>query len=259
MNYWQLDESANGFIGTCVVGATGRIFGGHTLAHSLTAAALTVGDSRPPSSLHAVFLAPGDPDGTVEFHPRVLKRGRTLHTVRVEAHQPRRQILEAVISFCEERPSPEFQTTPPDAPGPHLLFRESPSSTRPARRPFEVKPVSTRADSEGFCVWIKLKDPFVGHPPFMHAAMLVYAIDFLISESARTHLDPEGPGTYVGASLDHAMWFHRPFRIDEWLLVHGQSSSHSSNRALCSAAVYSEDGALVSTAKQEALFRGPAL
>lgn len=252
----QLVSAPGGFTGICTAGAGVRIFGGHSLSHSLNVASLAIDHSRTVSSLHAVFLSPGNASEPVLFSAEPLKRGRALDTVRVGAVQDERQILESLVTFHDGEESIEFQavapeTIPAEALSDDPLHRHSGSD---ARSPFHCRTVPSDPREPQVRTWIRLREAAGDAPSLLHQAALTYALDFLITKAAHNPIDEEGV-RHLGASLDHAMWFHRRFRVDEWLLVEATSNTFAGSRSLSHASVYDHAGRLVSSASQEALLR----
>ncbi len=254
----QLVPGPDGFTGVCVPGAGTRIFGGHSLSHSLLAASTAIAHSRTASSLHAVFLAPGRAADPVLFSPEALKRGRAFDVIRVAASQGERQILETVVSFHDGEPGLEYQEDPPEAVSFESLeddpLRRYGASD--ARAPFHCRTVPHDPTLPRMQTWIKAVDR-LDDDPLQHQAALTYALDFLITRTAHNPIDGDGV-RHQGASLDHTMWFHRPFRADEWLLVDVTAVSFFGSRSLARASIFDTDGTLVSSATQEALLRHPA-
>lgn len=247
----DLRREDDGYIGWCVNGRGERIFGGATLAHSVRAAELTVGGARRIDALHALFLSPGSTRSPVRYRPSYLKRGRSIDVVSVEAAQADRVILTAHVTFHDGDDSSEYQDAAPAVPRPGRLgAREDllAAGGEAVRRPFEVRPVPRTGSEPRLDAWIRLRD---AAEPASHAALLAYAMDFLITRAAHVPLDP-AQVNLIGASLDHAMWFHRPFDVREWLLVSSTATTFSRSRSLCHAEVFDESGRLVATGAQEA-------
>ena len=253
----QLDPTPEGFIGICAAGAGTRIFGGHSLAHSLIAASAAIARTRLASSLHSVFLSPGSSSDPVLYSPTPLKRGRAFDVVRVAASQGERQILETLVSFHDGEAGLQFQEQAPevasfDSLDDDPLHRHSSSD---ARAPFQCRTVPYDPRRPRMQTWIKAVDE-LDDDPIQHQAALTYALDFLITKTAHNPIDTEDV-RHRGASLDHAMWFHRPFRADRWLLVDVTATSFFGSRSLARASIFDRDGMLVSSATQEALLRHP--
>lgn len=254
--------------GMSVPGGAERIFGGHVLAQALVAAARAAGDRHPPNSLHAYFVGPGRPDIDVEYECEVLKAGRSIDLVSVRGRQLDRTVLALTASFHTPEPSREFEEPAPDVTSPESLesIDYIPPRTNPGvRAPFEIRYVDDtfrdtdppqsdpRAD-----VWIRAKYPVASSALLDHAALLAYAVDFLMTRASHMPLRVDGR-RMSGSSLDHAMWFHRPFRVDEWLLVSSRGVSFAGSRALTACRVFDRAGSLVASADQEAMLRPAAL
>ena len=192
----------------------------------------------------------------------VLKRGRAIDVVTVRARQQARIVMSVDVSFHDPEGGSELATTIPDAGDPDTL---PPSSYRPpqtlpsVRAPFEVKYADAQhgnsdpANSGPLVnAWIRTRNPVGSSAPVVHAALLAYAVDFLITRPIRRSL---GNPSMAGASLDHSMWFHRSFAIDDWVLVSGIAWSFADGRGLASASIFRRDGAHIASATQEALLR----
>ena len=254
----QLTREPAGYTGICAAGYGSRIFGGHSLSHSLIAASAAIEHSRTASSLHAVFLSPGRAADPVLYSPSTLKRGRAFDAVRVGASQGDRQILETIVSFHDGEPGLEYQEMPPEI-APVDSLEDDPLrryAASDARAPFQCRTVPHDPRLPRIQTWIRAIDR-LSDDPLQHQAALTYALDFLITRTAHNPIDTEEV-RHQGASLDHTMWFHRPFRADEWLLVDATAVSFFGNRSLSCASVFDTGGALVSSATQEALLRHPA-
>jgi acyl-CoA thioesterase-2 len=250
------------FSGMCIDGRIGRVFGGQTLAQALRATSLALSETRAPNSLHAYFISPGRSDAPVEFAVAPIKSGRSLDVADVRAEQDGRTLLSAIVSFHGVEESIEFQVAMPDVPPPEDLESSvyRPPHTNPAvRAPFDIRyPPSTTAAGASrapaqVLTWIRTHAPVRSDAPVDHAALLAHAVDFLLTRAAHVALD-DAPA-HIGASLDHAMWFHRPFRMDEWLMVSSEALTFAGSRSLCTAHIFMRDGRLVATASQEALIR----
>jgi acyl-CoA thioesterase-2 len=247
----------------CIEGAIGRVFGGQTVAQALRASSLALGSDRAPNSIHAYFVAPGVAQESMIYSPQVLKRGRSIDIVRAEAHQAERLILTAIVSFHRPEESIEFQRSMPATTAPENLSSSdfAPPGTNPlVRAPFDLRYVNY---SEGLeaggpgaekLVWLKTRDLVESDREADHAALLAYASDFLVTRAAHGELQHQGV-TLTGTSIDHSMWFHRPFRVDDWLLVENEGLSFSSGRAFSRSHVFDRGGDLVASVTQEAILR----
>jgi len=252
----------------------GAIFGGQVLGQALSAAAQTVPDDRPVHSLHGYFLRQGDASRPVVYDVDRIRDGKSFNTRRVVAIQNGRAIFNLAASFQRIEPGYDHQTSMPDVPGPDELASELelaqqradqiPPKLRRialAERPIEIRPVEpqnplrpekrppTRA------VWFRAADPLPDDSA-LHRCVLAYASDF---QFLGTAMQPHAiswlmPGMQV-ASLDHAMWFHRPFVVDDWLLYSIESPSASGARGLVRGQLFTRDGLLVASTVQEGLMR----
>lgn len=255
----RVDERT--FSGRCLTGARGRIFGGQVAAQALRAATLTAPDGRPVQSVHCWFLRPGDPDTDVTYGTTVLKGGRSLTTMRVDCTQGDRLIFTATASFHDAEPGADFQATAPQALAPLLCppVETVPPGTNPeVRRPVEFRypdPASTSEEPAPphQLTWMRSRTE-VGDDPAVHACVLTYLTDLTLPRTA--HMPLRRPAvTRIGASLDHTLWFHRPFRTDEWLLFDQEAVSYAGARALSHGRLFTADGVLVASASQESLIR----
>lgn len=255
----------------------GRVFGGQVLAQSLVTAARTVDPGRLPHSVHGYFLRPGDADRHIMFMVERLRDGRSFSARRVHALQRGKPILTITASFQETQPGLEHTDSPPSTTPPPesvpsaidlLGSMAHPVATfwtqtaafdlRHVEEPIYLHP-GRRATSRQM-VWMRARGamPDVPQSDALHRALLAYACDQVMLEPLlRRHGHSwASPGLSI-ASLDHAMWFHRPARVDEWLLYVQDAPSASGGRGLGAARVYREDGTLVATVAQEGMVRVP--
>lgn len=253
-----VQEHARGFVGQCHAGRATRIFGGHTLAHALVAASRRLDHTREVSSLHALFLAPGDTTASVYYVAHDLKRGRSFDVVRVAGTQDMRQVVDVTVSFHDGEPSSDYHSEPPHVVSPHELVPDPPrpGANPVVREPFDIRTVPSDRSLPKTSTWIRSKQSLADAGTHQHKAALAYAIDFLITHTAHNPLD-ESAGAYLGASLDHAMWFHQPFCIDDWLLIHTETTAFIGARSLSHSQIFNQKGGLVASATQEALLRPP--
>jgi acyl-CoA thioesterase-2 len=245
-----------------------NVFGGQVLGQSLRAAAVTV-ENRRPHSLHSLFILPGNLRLPIDYEVERVRDGGTFSTRRVVAMQEGRRIFVTSISFQSAEDGLSHQKPAPPHADPESLtsnletWREQAAATK---RPFQPVPVDFRADHDGDILrghadapskqlWtrapIRLPDD-----PLVHEALCAYVSDYgLLLTSLQPH------GIFIGdprlqiASLDHTIWFHRPFRMDEWLLFAMESPNASGGRGLCFAYAYNRNGELVATVAQEGLIR----
>lgn len=256
------ERTAGHYEGVCIDGTIGRVFGGQALAQALRAASATVDDARPVHSLHAYFVSPGRSAEPIDYRTRAVKTGRTLDVVSVESAQAQRTLVTAQASFHHPEDGATFQLPMPRVADPDELPPSPyvPPGTNPAvRAPFDVRYAEVRTDGSApraaaeVNSWVRTRNSVDSDRSIDHAALLVFSIDFLLTRAAHVALGDSSP--QVGASLDHTMWFHRPFRSDDWLLVSSEGIVFAGSRSLCTAHVYTRDGTLVATATQEALIR----
>ena len=253
----------------------GRVFGGQVLAQSLVAATRTV-EGRPVHSLHGYFLRPGDIELPITFSVDRLRDGRSFSTRRVQAYQKGEPIFSMIASFQETDPGLEHQDEfPLDIPAPETLpsaaelIGDNPHPVAQywaKARPFDMRhvgsPIYFSVKGEPVAhqaVWIKALGDMSADAQ-LHTAALAYASDYSILESIyRRHgIAWSHPGL-KSASLDHAMWFHREPKVDEWMLYVQESPSASGGRGLSLGRIFSQDGRLLATIAQEGMVRVPEL
>ncbi len=273
-----LDLSGSGteFVGKSQWMPHGRVYGGQVLAQSLIAAARTVTEERIIHSMHGYFLRAGDMNLPVNYSVDVLRDGRSFSTRRVQGFQNDEPIFSMIASFQEVDPGIEHQDDfPAGIPDPETLpsaqeylgdnphpvaqywAKARPFDMRHVGSPiyFEVsgKPVAHQA------VWIKSLGNLPDDPA-IHRAALAYASDYTILESIyRRHGIAWGHPGLKSASLDHAMWFHREGRADQWLLYVQESPSAHGGRGLALGKIFTRDGRLLATVAQEGMVRVPEL
>lgn len=252
---------------------SGRAFGGQVAAQALVAAARTVKD-RAAHSLHGYFILPGDLDLPIIYEVDRIRDGRSFTTRRVVAIQKGRAIFNLSASFQIEEGGVDHQTEMPEVTGPEGLSREldlirAEAERIPERvravytqdRPIEFRPLDPvdRFDPERrrACkyVWFRAVER-VPDQSLCHQAVLAYASDYgLLPTAFLPHgLTLMQPHLQV-ASLDHALWFHRPFRVDDWLLYAMDSPSAHGARGFTRGSIFRRDGALVASVAQEGLMR----
>ncbi len=240
-----------------------RVFGGQVLAQALMAGGSTVTDERLPHSLHGYFLRAGDPTTPIVYVVEDTRDGRSFSTRRVIARQHGRPIFHMTASFQVAEEGLEHQDDMPVTPAPHALPSLRDRLVAGGRAPDEwdaldVRYVPLVDDGDpGLQVWLRTAGP-LPDDELRHAATLAYASDLtlLAAASVPHHFRPDAPPLLI-ASLDHAMWFHRPVRVDEWLLHDQESPSASGGRAIARGRVFDLEGRLVATTVQEGLFRLP--
>ena len=252
-----------------------RIYGGQVIAQSLLAAYETVED-RTCHSLHCYFIRPGDPSIPIVFEVDRSRDGGSFTTRRVIAVQHGQQIFNLAASFQTAEDGFDHQSDMPQAPAPEAV--ESDSERRRAiaakapsqdedwidrHEPIEMRTVGGRFDVANPApqdpsqqVWFRAKDP-LGDDPRMHQVILAYASDMsLLGTSIRPHGVSWRTSGFQTASLDHAMWFHRPTDFNQWHLYQQESPSASSGRGFNLGYIYrASDGVLVASCAQEGLMR----
>lgn len=253
----QLD--ANYFRGYSPEGPWPRIFGGQVLGQALMAAGRTLETTdRVVHSLQSYFLLAGDPQVPIMFEVDRIRDGRSFTTRRVRAFQKGDAIFALSASFHVTEDGPEHQPPAPDVPGPEAVDG-GPGPFARARQewgvPFDFRWIDRPERSEQM-MWLRADGP-LPDDPLVHASLLAYASDFgLVSVIAQPHTSgTDWPTGFMMASLDHTMWFHRPFRVDEWLLYARHSPTATGARGLAFGAVTTEDGTLVASVAQEGLVR----
>jgi acyl-CoA thioesterase-2 len=264
------------FIGPSQWMPHGRVYGGQVLAQSLVAATRTVDDARVAHSLHGYFLRAGDITLPITFSVDRLRDGRSFSTRRVQAYQNGEPIFSMIASFQDVdpglehfEPMPDGITPPEQLPSAAELMGDNPHPVAQywsKARPFDLRhveePIYFTVDGAKVAkqaVWLKA----LGDLPEdanLNQAALAYLSDYTILESIyRRHgIAWSHPGL-KSASLDHAMWFHRPVKVDEWLLYVQNSPSAQGGRGLAMGHIYSREGSLVATVAQEGMVRVPEL
>ncbi|RGE22520.1 acyl-CoA thioesterase II [Leucobacter sp. wl10] len=252
----------------------GRSFGGQVLGQAIAAAGTTVPSDRAIHSMHGYFLRPGDSEERMTFEVDRLHDGRSFSTRRTQAYQGGQVLMSMIASFQEQDPGLEHQEPFElgTLPGPDSLpsvwekYGHLTSSGRASwvmNRPFDFRylesdiilDVAERSNRQR--VWLRSRDTFDA-PALLHAAALAFASDYLLLEPVmRRHGVPWATPALRGASLDHAMWFHRPFRIDEWLLYELHSPTAQGGRGLAHGRFYDREGSLVASVSQETMIRLP--
>ncbi len=252
-----------------------RVFGGQVLAQAVSAAYLTVPEERLLHSLHGYFVLPGDTEQPIVFSVEHIRDGGSFTTRAVRAIQHGKAIFYLTASFQKIQDGYDHQVTAPQVPGPaELVSWEGiakqfgdvlpPGIKRflDIERPLEFRPVEfenpfTAEPREAYRhVWLRTKGRIASDNPRLHQQILAYASDYNLLTTA---LIPFGKATDLRgiqlASLDHAMWFHRPFRADEWLLYAIDSPSASGARGFSRGNFFDQEGRLVASVVQEGLMR----
>jgi len=250
-----------------------RVFGGQVLGQALTAASYTV-EGRQVHSLHAYFLVGGDVNAPIVYEVDVARDGKSFSNRRVVAIQHGQPIFNMTASFQVPEQGLDHAAEMPQVPGPDGLadVRELPPDVLekvPEKmrrflthdRPFEFRPVEPihviappRAEPVRH-IWVKTVDR-LPDDPHLHRNVLAYVSDYqLVSTATLPHGIHFAEGNVQLASLDHAMWFHRPFRADEWLLYAMESPNASGGRGLALGRIFTRDGTLVASTAQEGVVR----
>jgi acyl-CoA thioesterase-2 len=261
------------FTGTSQWEPLGRVFGGQVMAQSLVAAQRTIGDERAVHSLHAYFLRPGDLSIPITFTVDRIHDGRSFATRRTQASQDGVPILSMIASFQTLDDGLDHQVDmPSDLPGPDdvpsdaelLSAVDHPVARAWADRPFDMRhvpsPVYFSIDGARVAhqaVWMRATSPLPDDLD-LHRAALLYASDYTLLETIyRRHGVPMITRGLKAASLDHAMWWHRPGRADEWMLYVQESPNATGGRGLALGRIYDRSGRLLASVAQEGMIRVP--
>jgi acyl-CoA thioesterase-2 len=264
------------FRGTSYDIGSGSVFGGQALAQSLVAAQRTLDHpDRVAHSMHGYFILPGDVEAPIVYQVDRLRDGSSFTTRRIIAVQHGRAIFNMAASFQTPEPGPAHQTDMPDVPPPDALKSDMelmrqikdriPERLQPLyteERPVEVRrvdPVNPFAPAPSEPInpmWMRARGALPNGEPLMHQAVFAYMSDYGLLDTAlrphgRSFLDPK----MQLASLDHAMWFHRPFSMNEWLLYSAESPAAHGARGFVRGHVFTQDGQLVASVAQEGLTR----
>ena len=251
----------------------GRVYGGQVLAQSIVAASRTLPENRSVHSMHGYFLRPGDSARGITFAVDRIHDGRSFSTRRTQAYQEGVPIFSMIASFQDEDPGADHQAPMPEGlPEPeelpdiesHLeglhpmskrLFTDRPVDLRHVPSPIYLTVQGERTPSQA--VWMRVRRR-IGDDPALHRAALAYISDLTIQESIlRAHgVAWSTPGLKV-ASLDHAMWWHRPGRVDDWVLYVQESPSARGGRGLATGRIYTRGGELLASVAQEVMVRIP--
>ncbi|MCM2402231.1 acyl-CoA thioesterase II [Rhizobium sp. S153] len=251
-----------------------RVFGGQVIAQALMAAQRCVATDRFVHSLHAYFMRPGDPAVPIIYQVERIRDGASFTTRRVVAIQHGKAIFSMSASFQLDEEGLDHQVEMPDVPAPESLMGEkefrdvflakAPDAVRRywgRERPIEIRPVSLvhylsdeKLEPKAH-IWVRTSAP----PPddrHYQAAILAYLSDMtLLDTSLYAHGTSIFDPSLQAASLDHAMWFHRPTRLDDWLLYTQDSPSASGARGMTRGSIYSREGVLIASVAQEGLIR----
>ena len=272
LNLKQVDETT--FVGRTQWMPHGRVFGGQVLAQSLTAAQRTVAASRPVHSLHSYFLRAGDIHKEITFEVEILRDGRSFSARRVRALQDDVPIFVLSASFQEPADGANHQEQMPqglpdplslpsasdllskfDHPATNYWSKARPFDLRHVGEPIYLQPAKDQSADQ--MIWFKA----IGELPqdaSVQTAALAYASDYTILESVlkRHGLSWAHRGLNT-ASLDHAMWFHAPAQVNDWMLYVQHSPAAQSGRGLAMGSIFSKDGVLLASIAQEGMVRVP--
>ncbi len=253
------------------------VFGGQVVSQALVAAQRSLDDVRAPHSLHAYFLQPGNLRRPIRYSVERLRDGRSFSARRVQALQDGKPILSMIASFQDAEDGYEHSAQMPETPSPErlrpltdvreewirempelhpfvqtLLRRDFPVEFRPAQR---WNPLRAQHDEPRHAVWFRMTEG-IPDDPAVHRALLAYASDFyLLSVTVRPHGQAWYAPNLMVASIDHALWFHRPVRVDDWLLYSMESPAAQGSRGLAMGRIWNRDGRLVASVAQEGLIR----
>jgi acyl-CoA thioesterase-2 len=250
-----------------------RVYGGQVAGQALVAAGRTVDPSRVVHSLHGYFVRPGDPVEPIEYQVENIRDGRSFSVRRSVALQHGKTIFFMSASFHRTEDGLDHQGPAPlDVPGPDEVptmtdrlaryperlgiwsLVPHPIDVRYVGEPGWVRPGDRPADPRQRA-WMRI-DGKLPDDPLLHACALTYASDTTLLDAVLSvHGEVWGPGGVIGASLDHALWFHRPFRADEWFLYDCWSPSASGARGLANGRMFTADGRHIASAVQEGLLR----
>ncbi|HEY2129910.1 MAG TPA: acyl-CoA thioesterase II [Streptosporangiaceae bacterium] len=236
-----------------------RVFGGQVAGQALVAAGRTVPADRAVHSLHAYFIGPGDPVVPIVYLVDRVRDGRSFTTRRVSAIQHGKTIFTLSASFHLDEPglshgSPMPAVTPAESipPVSHEFFAGNPIDLRFVGPPVGIAPNDV---TEHSLVWLRA-DGELPDDPLLHVCLMTYVSDLTLLDTVlRRHGISWADGQISGASLDHAMWFNRPFRADRWLLYDQESPSAAGARGLARGQVFTDQGELVVSVVQEGLIR----
>ena len=251
-----------------------RVFGGQVIGQALVAAVRTVEASRPPHSMHAYFILPGDPKVPLIYDVDRIRDGKSFTTRRVTARQHGQPIFSMLVSFHDYEEGFDHQAAMPDVTPPEQLPNETemrekllPAMPDPVRRyyererPIEMRPVEfdryggKKYPDGRFHLWFRTTGRLPDDPA-IHQCVLAYASDLTLLDASLTrHGRTLFENKFMAASLDHALWLHRPFRADEWLLYAQDSPNLHGSRGFARGLIFTRDGTLIASVAQEGLVR----
>ena len=270
----RLDD--NLFRGYGTWGSGVRLYGGQVLSQAMSAAQQTITPAFVLHSMHAYFMRPGDPARAVIYDVELIREGKSFLTRRVTARQHGAAIFSCQLSYQKGETGFDHQSRMPTVPGPEGLKSESelyaaarvdmrgipPESRTPIEWPIEHWPVdpvdfnNPQPLPAHSYIWLRAAAPVASDDLAVHQQLLAFASDHnILVTSLRPHSTSFlTPGLQI-ATIDHAIWFHRPFRVDEWLLYEVESTSASNSRGFRLGRIYRRDGELVASVSQEGLIR----
>jgi acyl-CoA thioesterase-2 len=252
-----------------------RIFGGQVAGQALMAASRTLPGERGVHSLHSYFLRPGDPHEEIRYAVERIRDGRTFSTRRVIAWQRRRGEDVAIFALTADASVPESPVVEHALPMPQVPAPETLPSLRDVVAPYGERAAAALSISQAVeqrlledpfdrtpktppdtrtCVWMRVAGRLPGDDR-VHRSALTFVSDLTLLSAGLARIGGGWGGEYVGASLDHAVWFHAPVRADEWFLYETDSPAASGGRALCFGHVWAADGTHVATVAQQGLIR----
>jgi acyl-CoA thioesterase-2 len=250
-----------------------RVFGGQVAGQALVAAGRTAPPERPVHSLHAYFIRPGDPTVPLIYSVDRVRDGRSFTTRRVSAIQHGKTVFVMSASFHQPEEGVSHQAAMPSVPSPDEVPRDIDRLEKLATEPIpahlrdnpidlrHVGPLSIEAEHDPSLrsprnyVWLRVNGQ-LPDDPLLHVCLMTFASDLTLLDTVMIrHGRSWQDGRTSGASLDHAMWFHRPFRADQWLLYAQETPSASGGRGLAMGHVFTAEGDLVVSVVQEGLVR----
>ena len=263
------------FVGNNYKTAWGRVFGGQVLGQSLHAAYQTVSEDRIAHSMHGYFILGGDINIPIDYHVDTIRDGRSFTTRRVVAFQNGKAIFNMAASFHIKEEGESHQIVMPNVLTPDLLLTDIQQAEVLQKKDperfqrmmmnhpqiFEFKPVDkaiylqTRNSPPLAHIWFRIKDKIKGDFALQHQ-ILAFASDYsLLLSATLPHREKLMNAKVYYASLDHALWFHRDFKIDDWLLYAIESPSASNARGFSRGSIFDKNGTMVASVTQEGLMR----
>lgn len=242
------------FIGPNPLTGPDRLFGGHVLSQALRAAIHTTADDRRPDSLHAYFIRAGRLEEPITYQVTRTRDGRSFSTRQVTAIQDGKAILILATSFHVDEPGVDWQRPSPAGPDELDALPEAPEGHM-SWSAFEVRSSPPRTPGDfpvRHPIWLKTRQP-MPDDPVVHLCVLASMSDVAVAPSGRGPYE-DGPA-FAGASLDHALWIHRPCRVDQWLRMETTAVSNSASLGLTMGGIHTADGTHVASLGQSVLIR----